>query len=92
MKVCSIHLLRYAANSPEVTFKLCFLFSSYLSDLSEVVVDSNESSVWWQKVRNMCGQSDNVRAAYLAVVTCRAVAMNALGLNGPFKVRWEDFE
>ncbi|RUS87661.1 hypothetical protein EGW08_004584 [Elysia chlorotica] len=37
------------------------------------------------KMRNLCSQSDNIRAVYLAVVTCRAVAVNALGLNGPFK-------
>ncbi|GFS02472.1 rab3 GTPase-activating protein non-catalytic subunit-like [Elysia marginata] len=56
-----------------------------LTDLSEVVVESNERSTWWQRVRNLCSQSDNIRAAYLAVVTCRAVAVHALGLNGPFK-------
>ncbi|GFO27486.1 Rab3 GTPase-activating protein non-catalytic subunit-like [Plakobranchus ocellatus] len=56
-----------------------------LTDLSEVVVDSNESSVWWQSVRNTCSQSDNIKAAYLAVVTCRAAAVSALGLQGPFK-------
>ncbi|XP_055879124.1 rab3 GTPase-activating protein non-catalytic subunit-like isoform X1 [Biomphalaria glabrata] len=56
-----------------------------LADVSEVVVDSNTSSTWWQHVRNMCSQSEHCYAAYLAVLTCKAVAAEALGIRSKAK-------
>ncbi|KAH9519441.1 Rab3 GTPase-activating protein non-catalytic subunit [Bulinus truncatus] len=56
-----------------------------LADVSEVVVDSNACSTWWQQVRNMCSQSENCYAAYLAVITCKAVAAEYLGLHSKAK-------
>ncbi|XP_059162199.1 rab3 GTPase-activating protein non-catalytic subunit-like [Physella acuta] len=52
-----------------------------LADVSEVVVDSNAPSPWWLRVRNMCSQSENCCPAYLAVLTCKAVAAELLGVQ-----------
>ncbi|CAG5127370.1 unnamed protein product, partial [Candidula unifasciata] len=52
-----------------------------LADVSEVVVDPNLSSAWWQQVRSLCSQSENCRAAFLAVLACKSIASNTLGIR-----------
>ncbi|KAK7502781.1 hypothetical protein BaRGS_00006031 [Batillaria attramentaria] len=45
-----------------------------MTDTSEVLVDVNTMSPWWQRVRDACSQSEHCCAAYIAAVTCRRVA------------------
>ncbi|CAL1542170.1 unnamed protein product [Lymnaea stagnalis] len=55
------------------------------TDANEIDVDPNSVSNWWQHVRNMCSQSENCSPAYLAVLTCKAVAAESLGVHSKVK-------
>ena len=45
------------------------------SDKSALIVDHSEVSPWWQRIRDACGQSENVLAAFLLAITCRSLAI-----------------
>ncbi|XP_012937688.1 rab3 GTPase-activating protein non-catalytic subunit [Aplysia californica] len=82
MNLLLLHWLSESGRSVSSLGSLYELVKSItaMTDVNEVVVDSNEFSAWWTRVRNMCSQSVNCRAAYLAVLVCKAVAAHALGV------------
>ncbi|XP_071079517.1 rab3 GTPase-activating protein non-catalytic subunit-like [Haliotis cracherodii] len=50
-----------------------------MTDKSEVLVDHNIASPWWQKIRDVCCHSQNIRAVYILALAARAVAMEIFG-------------
>ncbi|XP_055956898.1 rab3 GTPase-activating protein non-catalytic subunit [Patella vulgata] len=50
-----------------------------MTDKSDVLVDNNAISPWWQKVRDQCSHSDHIQSAYIAALTCKGVATEMLG-------------
>jgi hypothetical protein len=43
-------------------------------DMSEVLVDHNLPSPWWQWVRDACSQSEQNLAAFITALVCRQVS------------------
>ncbi|KAL3873895.1 hypothetical protein ACJMK2_036974 [Sinanodonta woodiana] len=58
-------------------FTLLETLTSHI-ERSVLVVDSNHPSPWWQKVRDMCAKSQNNRAAYMAAVVGRVIAIESM--------------
>lgn len=59
---------------------ICFL------DQSEVLVDHNRPSPWWQKIRDVCCHSNNIKASYILAVTCKALSVNIFSSQTKAKV------
>ena len=57
-----------------------------ISDLSEVLVDLNHISPWWQRVRDACSQSEQNCAAYITGLVCRKVASDFITSQTEAKV------
>ncbi len=55
-----------------------------MTDITEVSVDNNKVSPWWEKVRDKCCQSENITTALMAALVGRKVAMDMSA-----KVRFE---
>ncbi|KAK7104713.1 rab3 GTPase-activating protein non-catalytic subunit-like [Littorina saxatilis] len=45
-----------------------------MTDMSEVLVDHNHRSPWWQRVRDACSQSEQNCSAFVTALVCRRVA------------------
>ncbi|KAL8566839.1 hypothetical protein ACOMHN_052237 [Nucella lapillus] len=76
MKLLLLHCLSTEYMSPSAIPSLRALVRTIttMTDQSEVLVDSNHTAPWWQRVRDACSQSTQNCAAYITALVCRKVA------------------
>ncbi|XP_076441806.1 rab3 GTPase-activating protein non-catalytic subunit-like [Babylonia areolata] len=76
MKLLLLHCLSMEYLGPNAIPSLKALVRTItaMTDTSEVLVDGNRTSPWWQRVRDASSQSQQNCAAYITALVCRKVA------------------